>query len=143
MLVIVVAIGLYLPLHHSGSIDTMFHSVQNAHPGMLALSSGSYNTGWFISSIVLSALGFFMWPHYFGAVYASKNSKTFRRNAMLLPLYQLVLLFVFFIGFTALLVVPGLAGATCRCSRSRSPRSRRGSSAPPGCAAPWCRERFC
>ncbi|TWP35448.1 sodium:solute symporter family protein [Leekyejoonella antrihumi] len=109
VLIVVVGIGLYLPLHHSGSIDAMFHSVQNGHPGMLALSPGSYNTGWFISSIVLSSLGFFMWPHYFGAVYSSKNPRTFRRNAMLLPLYQLVLLFVFFIGFTALLVVPGLA----------------------------------
>jgi SSS family solute:Na+ symporter len=35
----------------------------------------------------------------------------FRKNAILLPLYQLVLLFVFFVGFTAALVVPGLKGA--------------------------------
>lgn len=108
VLLVVVGIGLYLPLHHSGGIDAMFDQVNQAHPGFLALSQASYDSGWFISSIVLSALGFFMWPHYFGAVYASKDPKTFRRNAMFLPMYQLVLLFVFFIGLTALLVVPGL-----------------------------------
>ena len=61
-----------------------------------------------------------MWPHYFGAVYASKDAKTFRRNAVFLPLYQLVLLFVFFVGFTAFLVVPGLANGDLSLLR-RSP----------------------
>ena len=50
-----------------------------------------------------------MWPHYFGAVYSSKDERTFRRNAMFLPIYQLVLLFVIFTGLTAVIVVPGLA----------------------------------
>ena len=35
----------------------------------------------------------------------------FRKNAIILPLYQLVLLFIFFVGFAAVLVVPGLKGA--------------------------------
>lgn len=81
--------------------------------------------GWFITSILLSALGFFMWPHYFGAIYASRDTRTFRRNAMFLPLYQLVLLFVFFTGLAAVLVVPG-ATAICHSWPSaarRSPRS--------------------
>lgn len=83
-----------------------------------------HDVGWFTTSILLSSLGFFMWPHYFGAVYASKDEKTFRRNAMFLPLYQLILLFVFLTGLTAYLVVPGLSNgdlallaATWPCSR--------------------------
>ena len=35
----------------------------------------------------------------------------FRKNAVILPLYQLVMLFVLLVGFTATLVVPGLKGA--------------------------------
>jgi len=108
VLVVVVAIGVYLPLHYFGGISPMFHAVDAAKPGFLALHEPAHDSGWFVTSILLSALGFFMWPHYFGAVYASKDAKTFRRNAALLPIYQLVLLFVFFVGFTALLVVPGL-----------------------------------
>ncbi len=109
VLVVVVGIGLYLPLHHSGSIDGVLHAIDAKSPGSLVLHEGKYDTGWFVSNVLLSALGFFMWPHYFGAIYASKDPRTFRRNAALLPIYQLVLLFVFFIGFTAVLVVPGLA----------------------------------
>ena len=35
----------------------------------------------------------------------------FRKNAIIMPLYQLVLLFVIFTGFAAILQVPGLKGA--------------------------------
>lgn len=108
VLAVVVGIGLYLPLHHFGGVSQMFHAVQTAKPDMLRLHEATHDSGWFITSVLLSALGFFMWPHYFGAVYASKNEQSFRRNATFLPLYQLILLFVFFTGFTAMLVVPGL-----------------------------------
>jgi SSS family solute:Na+ symporter len=37
--------------------------------------------------------------------------QVFRRNAALMPIYQLILLFVFFVGFAALLTVPGLTGS--------------------------------
>jgi SSS family solute:Na+ symporter len=109
VLIVVVFIGLYLPFHYFGGIGAMFAEVQAKSPTFLMLHEPSHDTGWFITSILLSALGFFMWPHYFGAIYSSKDAKTFRRNAMFLPLYQLVLLFVFFVGLTAYLVVPGLA----------------------------------
>ena len=51
-----------------------------------------------------------MWPHSFGSLFTAKEDKAFRRNAFLLPLYQLILLFVFFVGFAAILQVPGLKG---------------------------------
>ena len=108
VLVVVVSIGLYLPLHYFGGVTEMFATVQERSPGFLSLHDPAHDSGWFVTSVALSALGFFMWPHYFGAIYSSKDAKTFRRNAMFLPLYQLVLLFVFFVGLTASLAVPGL-----------------------------------
>jgi SSS family solute:Na+ symporter len=60
--------------------------------------------------VLLTALGFFMWPHTFGSIFTAKDERIFRRNAMVLPLYQLILLFVFFVGFAATLKVPGLKG---------------------------------
>ena len=109
VLIVVVGIGIYLPIHYFGSVGGMLAKIHSAQPEFLRLHEPSHDTGWFITSILLSALGFFMWPHYFGAVYSSKDAKTFRRNAMFLPLYQLVLLFVFFVGLTAYLAVPGLS----------------------------------
>ena len=49
-----------------------------------------------------------MWPHAFGAAFTAKSGDTLRRNAVIMPLYTLTLAFVFFVGFTAVMVVPGL-----------------------------------
>src|SRR6185312_8962550 len=49
--------------------------------------------------------------HTFGSIYTARNERIFRRNAAVLPLYQLILLFVFFVGFAATLKVPGLKGS--------------------------------
>ena len=78
---------------------------------------------WFISTVLLSALGFYMWPQYFASVYTAKSEDVFRKNAVMLPLYQLVILFVFFAGFAAMLVVPGLTGADADLSLLRISRA--------------------
>ncbi len=56
-------------------------------------------------------LGFYMWPHSFGSIYTARSARVIRKNAIVLPLYQLILLFVFFVGFAATLQVPGLTGS--------------------------------
>ena len=79
-----------------------------------------------------------MWPHTFGSIYTARHERVFRQNAIVLPLYQLILLFVFFVGFAAILQVPGLKGAEIDLAlfRSRSKPSIRGSSA--SSARPAC-----
>jgi SSS family solute:Na+ symporter len=77
---------------------------------------------WFSSTVLLTALGFYMWPHTFGSIYTARNTTVIRKNAIVLPLYQLILLFVFFVGFAAILQVPGLTGTDvdlALCSSSR------------------------
>jgi SSS family solute:Na+ symporter len=58
--------------------------------------------------VLLTSLGGYMWPHGFGASFTAKNSDTIRRNAVVMPIYTLTLAFIFFTGFAALLVAPGL-----------------------------------
>jgi SSS family solute:Na+ symporter len=53
-------------------------------------------------------MGFYMWPHAFGAAFTAKSGDTLRRNAVVMPLYTITLVFIFLVGFTAVLVVPGL-----------------------------------
>ena len=110
VLVIVVFLGIYLPLHYYGGYSAMFRGIQTARPDFLALPAQGESLAWFDSTVLLTALGFYMWPHTFGSLYTAKEERTFRRNAALLPLYQLILLFVFFTGFAAILQVPGLKG---------------------------------
>jgi SSS family solute:Na+ symporter len=111
IILVAVFIGLYLPVHYFGGITPMFAAVTQAKPAFLAFAATGKSVSWFVSTVMLTALGFFMWPHSFGACYTARDANVFRKNAILLPLYQLVLLFVFFVGFTASLVVPGLKGA--------------------------------
>ena len=104
-------LGFYLPIHYFGSIGHMFAAVNTAKPGFLALPAHGQSVSWLVSTVLLSSVGMFMWPHSFGAAFTARNAGVFRKNAVVLPLYQLVMLFVFFVGFTAALVVPGLKGA--------------------------------
>jgi len=69
------------------------------------------SVSWFVSTVLLTSLGFYMWPHAFSSTYTAKSESVFRKNAAVMPLYQLVLLFVFFTGFAAILQVPGLTGS--------------------------------
>jgi solute:Na+ symporter, SSS family len=60
VLVVVVFIGIYLPLHYFGGIGAMFAEVHAQDPTFLQLHEPVHDSGWFITSILLSALGFFM-----------------------------------------------------------------------------------
>ncbi|MGG6437716.1 sodium:solute symporter [Saccharococcus caldoxylosilyticus] len=111
ILVVAVFLGLYLPFHYYGGIEPMFTAIEEAKPGFLALPDKGMSVSWFISTVLLTALGFYMWPHTFGSIYSAKSANVFRKNAMILPIYQLVLLFVFFVGFAAILQIPHLEGS--------------------------------
>ena len=89
----------------------MFEKIAAAKPGFLVFPASGQSVAWFISTVLLTAVGFFMWPQSFAAAYSAKDARVFRRNAIVLPIYQLILLFVFFVGFAAVLQVPGLKGA--------------------------------
>lgn len=108
---VVIFMGFYLPLHYHGGFVEMFKSIDQANPGFLVLPESGLSTYWFVSTLVLWSLGSYMWPHTFSAAYAAKSSKALRRNAILMPMYQIVLVFVIFIGFAAIFQVPGLKGS--------------------------------
>jgi SSS family solute:Na+ symporter len=43
----------------------MFAAIEQAKPGFLALPAHGESVAWFISTVLLTALGFYMWPHTF------------------------------------------------------------------------------
>ena len=110
ILVVVVFLGVFMPVHWYGGFGRMFAAIEAAKPGFLALPPKGQSLAWFQSTVVLTALGFYMWPHSFGSLYTARSERVFRQNAIVLPLYQLILVFVFFVGFAAILQVPGLTG---------------------------------
>jgi SSS family solute:Na+ symporter len=110
MVFAVASIGIVIPNIYFGGIGPMFSALAQAHPAHLTMPGASANLGhtWYISTVLLTSLGFFMWPHQFGATFAAKSSDTLRRNAVIMPLYSFSLVFVLFAGFAAVMVVPGL-----------------------------------
>ena len=110
VLCIVTFMGIYLPLHYYGGVGAMFRAIDAAQPGFLTFPAKGQSVVWFQSTVLLTGLGFFMWPHIFASALTAKDDRVFRRNAMVQPLYQLILLFVLFVGFAAVLKVPGLKG---------------------------------
>jgi len=110
ILAVAVFLGVFLPIHLYGGFGAMFAAIQEAKPGFLALPPKDESVAWFDSTVLLTALGFYMWPHSFGSIFTARSDKVFRQNAIVMPLYQLILAFVFFAGFAAVLKVPGLTG---------------------------------
>ena len=121
---VVVFIGLYLPIHYFGSIGEMFHQVQDAKPGFAALKGDQLTPVWFSSTVLLTALGFYMWPHTFGSALTARDEDVFRRNAIFMPLYQLLIAFVLLVGFVAVLRLPDLPRGRDRPRAARRLRAR-------------------
>ncbi len=111
VLLAAIAIGIGVPLIHFGGIGAMFAALAHAHPRHLTMPGATTGLGhaWYVSTVLLTALGFYMWPNVFAATFTARSADALRRNAVLMPLYSLVLVFIFFAGFAAVLIVPGLA----------------------------------
>jgi len=110
MLVAAVSIGIGIPYLHYGGIGPMFAALAQTRPAHLTMPGATTSLGhsWYITTVLLSALGAYMWPHAFGAAFTAKSGDTLRRNAIVMPLYTITLAFILFAGFTAVMVVPGL-----------------------------------
>jgi SSS family solute:Na+ symporter len=110
MVVAAVTIGVAVPLAHFGGLHAMFTALEQLRPGHLTMPGATPSLGhsWYISTVLLTSLGFYMWPHAFGATFTAKGADTLRRNAVVMPLYTLTLAFIFLAGFAAVVIVPGL-----------------------------------
>jgi solute:Na+ symporter, SSS family len=110
MIIAVVVVGIGLPAIHFGGIGPMLAELARQHPSHLVLpgATTTMGVGWVMSTVAMTGMGFYCWPHTFASAYSAKDERTIRRNAIIMPLYQLPILLVFFVGFTALLVLPGL-----------------------------------
>jgi len=111
MLFAAVSVGIYVPHLYFGGIGPMFAELARTKPAHLVMPGATSNLGhtWYITTVLLTAFGGYMWPHSFGATFTAKSADTLRRNAVVMPLYTITLAFIFFIGFAAFLVLPGLA----------------------------------
>ncbi len=105
------AVGIVIPQVYFGGIGRMFAELARVAPAHLTMPGATRDLGhgWYVSTVLLTSLGYCMWPHYFASAFTARSADVIRRNAVILPLYALTLPFVLFAGFAAVLVVPGIA----------------------------------
>ena len=111
LLAAAVFLGLSLPYIYFGGVGEMFTALANAKPAHLTLPGSTTTMGyaWYISTVILTSLGFYMWPHQVPSAMTAKSGDTLRRNACFMPIYSVTMPLILFVGFTALLVLPGLS----------------------------------
>jgi SSS family solute:Na+ symporter len=104
-------IGIGIPYIYFGGIGRMFAAVAHAKPAHLVMPGATKNLGhgWYISSVLLTAFGFFMWPQNFAASFTARSGKILKRNAVLMPLYSITMPLMVFVGLSAVLVLPNLS----------------------------------
>ena len=105
-----VFIGFAIPHIYFGGIGPMFRALIAAKPHHLTMPGETANLGhgWYMTTLLLMALGFYMWPQWFGAAFTAKSGDILRRNAIVMPLYAVTMPLVVVVGFAAVLVLPGL-----------------------------------
>ena len=110
MLAAVGVVGIGVPIIYFGSPGKMFDALMAKMPEHLIFpgSTPNMDVGWVMSTALLTGLGFYMWPHVFGSAFSAKSDKVIKRNAIIMPFYQIPILLIFFVGFTAFLVIPEL-----------------------------------
>jgi SSS family solute:Na+ symporter len=110
MILAVFIVGIGVPYIYFGGFGKMFRTLIEQKPDYLVFPGASpeMDVLWIMSTLLVMGLGFYMWPHVFGSAFSAKSAKIIKRNAIIMPFYQIPILFIFMVGFTALLVIPGL-----------------------------------
>jgi SSS family solute:Na+ symporter len=105
MLALAWFLGLYLPFELHGGIQPMFEEIAANHPTHLLVGLPEMSIWRYSSFILVSALGFVMWPHLFMRAYSADNEKTLKKTVALYPTFQFVLIPIVLIGYAGVMAV--------------------------------------
>ncbi|MER6076479.1 sodium:solute symporter family protein [Streptomyces sp. NPDC001817] len=109
---------LYLPWRYFGGYGMLFEQLTTQRRQWLTLPGHGDGTGgrgqlgviWFVTTVLLNSLVLMVFPNTVAGLLSARNADVVRRNAALLPLYNLLLFAPALLGMMALFVVPGLKG---------------------------------
>ncbi|WP_461145928.1 sodium:solute symporter family protein [Salinifilum aidingensis] len=105
---------LYVPVHYFGGFGPMMERLATERPQWLVLpGQGEESLGmlWFASTGLLNGVVYTIFPTTVAGYLAARSPGVLRRNAMIMPLYQVLLFVPILLGLAALFVVPGLGNS--------------------------------
>ncbi|MHB1697104.1 MAG: sodium:solute symporter family protein [bacterium] len=97
---------IFIPIHYFGGFTEMFEWINRAQPSKSLIAPGSMIT--FGTLAFGSAGALFLYPHSINGAYTSRSADAIRKNAVFMPLYNIMLIFITILGFAALYIVPGI-----------------------------------
>ncbi len=104
MLIMAWVLGIWLPFKFHGGIGPMFEKIATTDPSHLVIGQ-KISWATFSSGLLVSILGFCMWPHLFMKAFATESEKTLKRTVALYPTFAIFMVPVLFIGFAGIGVV--------------------------------------
>jgi SSS family solute:Na+ symporter len=113
MLILAWALGLYLPHKLYGGVQQMFAQIAAASPDHLTIpgSASAMSWGAFSTAIIVSVIGFTMWPHGFMKAYTARDDRVLKKTIVLYPTFAIFMVPVLFIGFAGVHFVADLQPA--------------------------------
>ncbi len=116
MMALAWGLGLYLPYRLYGGVGAMFEQLAAARPELLVppgldAAGRPWTWGGYSSAILISAIGFSLWPHYFMKIYTARSERILKKTVVFYPTFQVFLIPILFIGFAGVLRYPGVQPA--------------------------------
>jgi SSS family solute:Na+ symporter len=117
MMAVAWGLGLYLPYDLHGGIQPMFEAIAASDMGAmldgagLAADGSPWSWAGYSSAVLVSAVGFSMWPHLFMRAFTARSERTLKLTVVLYPTFQLFLVPILLIGFAGVLAFPNVAPA--------------------------------
>lgn len=105
MIVVVWCVGLAVPFWLYGGVGPMFERVAEQAPQFLTLPGpeGESTPYVYTSEVLVSVLGFTMWPHLFMKCFTARSARLVQLSVALYPSFLLFLVPLVFLGFVAVL----------------------------------------
>lgn len=111
VLITLLVVLLYVPTHYFGGFGPMLDRLVSERPQWLVLpGQGKESLGmmWFATTGLLNGVVYTIFPTTVAGYLGARNPAVLRRNAMIMPLYQVLLFIPILLGLAAVFVVPGL-----------------------------------
>jgi SSS family solute:Na+ symporter len=108
MVVVAWFLGIAVANRFFGGVGPMFQELRDRAPEYLTLPGAEgQEMSWaaFSTAILVSAIGFTMWPHLFMKSYGADNERTIKKTIVLYPLYAYLVVPVLIIGFAGVLML--------------------------------------
>ncbi|RLV08941.1 sodium:solute symporter [Streptomyces griseocarneus] len=107
-------LAIYVPLHYFDGYGPFLDRLVAQKPEWLTFTGhggSGLGGGWFVTTSFLNSLTVVIFPTTVAGYLGARNADALRRNAMLLPFYNVLLFVPMLLGMAAIFVVPGLTGA--------------------------------